>query len=162
MKKEELVKLKDGSTYRADISFPLGIPGYTARHVLADVTFYNPFTKTAINKSSKWSGAAAQMGEQDKERLLHDRLSESNYELIPIAVETLSGIGTECEPLINYILTQLSYRLRKTFYEVAAFFWQSLSVLVQRLKMNRILYCLQLLSNEPGPIKEEAVVNVNI
>ena len=49
-----------------------------------------------------------------------------------------------------YILTQLTYRLRQPFHEVAASFWRTLSVLVQRMKMNRILRCQQLLQ---GPLE---------
>jgi hypothetical protein len=145
VQKEVTVTLKDGTTYRADIVLPTGIPGYTSLPVLCDVTFRSPFTKTAIKKASKWSGAAAEMGEDDKDKLLNQSLSDSHYALIPIGVETLGGIGFECFPLTAFILTQLHYRLRLPFHEVAAHFWQSLSVLVQRMKSNRILRCQQLL-----------------
>ena len=116
VQREITAKLIDGSTYRADIVFPLGIPGFTTKIVLADVTFRNPMTDSAIKKSSKWSGAAAEMGEETKEKLLSEILEKSNYVLIPIGVETLGGIGSECTVLIDYILTQLTYRLRKPFH----------------------------------------------
>ena len=64
---------------------------------------------------------------------------------LPIAVETLGSIGTECSPFMNYLLTQLHYSIRKPFPEVAMHFWQSLSVLVQRMKSSRILRCRQIL-----------------
>lgn len=144
VQKEQTVKLVDGTTYRADIVLPTGLPGYSSLPVLLDVTFRSPFTKTAIKKASKWSGAAAGMGEEDKERLLNKALADSKYTLIPIGVETLGGIGSECAPFTNFLLTQLTYKLRKPFHEVAASFWQSLSVLVQRIKSNRILRCKQL------------------
>jgi hypothetical protein len=145
VQKEVTVTLKDGTTYRADIVVPGGIPGFTSLPVLCDVTFRSPFTKTAIKKACKWSGAAAEMGEETKDKLLSKSLTESNYVLIPIGVETLGGIGFECFPLTAFILTQLHYRIRQPFHEVAAHFWQSLSVLVQRIKSNRILRCQQLL-----------------
>ena len=160
VQKEITAKLIDGSTYRADIVFPLGIPGFTTKIVLADVTFRNPMTDSAIKKSSKWSGAAAELGEETKEKLLSEILEKSNYVLIPIGVETLGGIGSECTVLIDYILTQLTYRLRKPFYEIAANFWQTLSVLVQRLKSNRILRGQQLLLTAPRP--QESKLNVYI
>ena len=103
-----------------------------------------------IKKAAKWSGAAAAMGEDNKEKLLRSSLDESNYELVAVGVETLGGIGNECTPLVNYILTQLTYRLRQPFHEVASCFWRTLSVLVQRMKMNRILHCKQLLQ---GPLQ---------
>jgi hypothetical protein len=145
VQKEQTVKLVDGTTYKADIVLPTGLPGYSSLPVLLDVTFRSPFTKTAIKKASKWSGAAAVMGEEDKERLLNKALADSKYALIPIGVETLGGIGSECAPFTNFLLTQLTYKLRKPFHEVAASFWQTLSVLVQRIKSNRILRCQQLL-----------------
>ena len=82
--------------------------------------------------------------------------------LIPIGVETLlvGGIGSECTVLIDYILTQLTYRLRKPFHEIAANFWQTLSVLVQRIKSNRILRGQQLLLTAPRP--QESKLNVYI
>ena len=88
------------------------------------------------------------MGEDQKNARLNEALSIAGYCFIPIGVETLSGVGTECSPFIDHILTQLHYRLRKPFHEVAALFWQSLSVLVQRMKSNRILRCLQLLQDQ--------------
>jgi hypothetical protein len=145
VQKEVKVKLKDGSTYRADIVLPTGIPGYTSQTLLLDVTFRSPFTETGLRRSSKWSGGVAEMGEEQKDSILLDCLRESNYAFLPIAVETLGGIGYECAPFTNYLLTQLYYRLRQPFQEVAAQFWQSLSVLVQRLKSNRILRCRELL-----------------
>jgi len=154
VQKEVNVKLIDGTTYRADIVLPAGLPGYTSLPVLLDVTFRSPFTKTAIKKACKWSGAAAGMGEDDKDKLLSKSLADSKYTFIPIGVETLGGIGSECVPFTSFILTQLHYRLRKPFHEVAALFWQSLSVLVQRMKSNRILRCQQLLVT---PHKAEAV-----
>jgi hypothetical protein len=148
-RKEVPVTLKDGSKYRCDLLVALGIPGVTTSQVLLDVTFRSPFTITGLKKASRWSGAAAEMGEDSKNNRLLTALKESNYAFYPVAVETLGGIGTECAPFINYLLTQLHYRLRKPFHEVASIFWQSLSVLVQRMKSNRILRCLQLLhSNE--------------
>jgi hypothetical protein len=145
VQKEQTIKLVDGTTYRADIVLPTGLPGYTSLPVLLDVTFRSPFTKTAIKKACKWSGAAAGMGEEDKERLLNKALTDSKYALVPIGVETLGGIGSECAPFMNFLLTQLSYKLRQPFHEVASSFWQTLSVLVQRIKSNRILRCQQLL-----------------
>ena len=88
------------------------------------------------------------MGEDSKNNRLMAALKESDYAFYPIAVETLGGIGPECAPVMNYLLTQLHYRLRKPFHEVASVFWQSLSVLVQRMKSNRILRCLQLLHSK--------------
>ena len=146
VQKEQTITLVDGTTYRADIVLPTGLPGYTSLPVLLDVTFRSPFTKTAIKKACKWSGAAAGMGEEDKERLLNKALTDSKYALIPIGVETLGGIGSECAPFMNFLLTQLSYKLRQPFHEVASSFWQTLSVLVQRIKSNRILRCQQLLT----------------
>ncbi len=122
--------------------------------LLADVTFRNPMTKSAISKAAKWSGAAAKIGEQEKEKKLREILEESNYELMPIAVETLGGIGNECAPLMYYIITQLHYSVRKPFHEVAAQFWQTLSVLVQKMKMNRILRCHQLTNKKEREAEE--------
>ena len=139
------VKLSDGSTWKCDLKLPLGIPGFTPNEVLLDVTFRSPFTKTGLKKASRWSGAAAKMGEDKKNALLSEALKKSRYAFFPVAVETLGGIGPECSPFINYLLTQLHYRLRQPYPEVASTFWQSLSVLVQRMKSNRILRCLQLL-----------------
>src|SRR5690606_36694142 len=117
VQKEQTIKLVDGSTYRADIVLPSGLPGYTSLPVLLDVTFRSPFTKTAIKKASKWSGAAAGNGEEDKERLFSKALADSKYALIPIAVETLGGFDSECAPLMNFLLTQLSYKFRQPFHE---------------------------------------------
>jgi hypothetical protein len=147
--REVTLTLKGGSTYKADLMLVLGIPGVTVNQVVLDVTFRSPFTKTGLKKASRWSGAAAEMGEDSKNNRLLAALKESNYTFYPVAVETLGGIGEECAPFMNYLLSQLHYRLRKPFHEVASVFWQSLSVLVQRMKSNRILRCLQLLhSNE--------------
>jgi hypothetical protein len=145
VQKEITITLIDGSTYRADLVLPVGIPGFTSLAVLLDVTFRSPFTETGLKKASKWSGASAEMGEDDKNNQFLDILKRSGYTFIPIGVETLGGVGEECLPFTSYILTQLHYTLRKPFHEVAAIFWQSLSVLVQRMKSNRILRCLQLL-----------------
>ena len=145
VQKEVTVKLNDGTTYRADIVLPTGLPGYTSLPLLLDITFRSPFTKSAIKKASKWSGAAAEMGEEDKDKLLKNALKDSKYAFLPIGVETLGGIGYECEPFTSYLINQLYYHLRKPYQEVAAIFWQSLSTLVQRMKSNRILRCLQLL-----------------
>src|SRR3954464_2211794 len=84
-------------------------------------------------------------GRRLQERPLPQCGTLAGYAFIPIGVKTLGGIGDECAPFLNYVLTQLNYTLRKPFHEVAAHFWQSLSVLVQRMKSNRILRCLQLL-----------------
>ena len=154
VQKEITVKLNDGTTYRADIVLPTGLPGYTSQALLLDVTFRSPFTKSAIKKACKWSGAAAGMGEDDKDKLLSKSLADSKYAFMPIGVETLGGIGSECTPFTSFILTQLHYRLRKPYHEVASLFWQSLSVLVQRMKSNRILRCQQLLAS---PHNAEAV-----
>ena len=145
VQKEVTVTLTDGSTYRGDLYFPTGIPGYTSLPVLFDVTFRSPFTTTGVKKASKWSGASAEAGEDYKNVKLLKALTLAGYAFIPIGVETLGGIGDECMPFVNYVLTQLHYNLRKPFHEVAAHFWQSLSVLVQRMKSNRILRCRQLL-----------------
>jgi hypothetical protein len=146
--KEIPVTLRNGTKYTGDLLLVLGIPGVTTSKVMLDVTFRSPFTKTGLKKASRWSGAAAEMGEDSKNNRLMAALKESDYAFYPIAVETLGGIGPECAPVMNYLLTQLHYRLRKPFHEVASVFWQSLSVLVQRMKSNRILRCLQLLHSK--------------
>ena len=84
VQKEVTVKLTDGTTYRADIVLPTGLPGYTSLPVLLDVTFRSPFTKTAIKKACRWSGAASVMSEGDKDRILSESLSDSKYEFIPL------------------------------------------------------------------------------
>lgn len=148
VQREITVILPDGSTYRCDLYLPIGIPGFTSLPVLLDVTFRSPFTTTGVKKASKWSGASAEAGEDYKNVKLLSALSLAGYAFIPIGVETLGGIGDECAPFVNYVLTQLHYTLRKPFHEVAAHFWQSLSVLVQRMKSNRILRCLQILQTQ--------------
>ena len=145
VQKETTIILRDGSTYRCDLYLPAGIPGFTSLPVLLDVTFRSPFTQTGVKKASKWSGASAEAGEDYKNVHFLNVVTLAGYAFIPIGVETLGGIGDECAPFLNYVLTQLHYTLRKPFHEVAAHFWQSLSVLVQRMKSNRILRCLQLL-----------------
>src|SRR3954464_7799075 len=140
VQREITIFLRDGSTYRCDLYLPTG-----SLPVLLDVTFRSPFTQTGVKKASKWSGASAEAGEDYKNVHFLNVVTLAGYAFIPIGVETLGGIGDECAPFLNYVLNQLNYTLRKPFYEVATHFWQSLSVLVQRMKSNRILRCLQLL-----------------
>jgi hypothetical protein len=154
VQKEVTVRLEK-STYRADIVLPTGIPGFTSQPLLLDVTFRSPFTKTGTKKASKAPGLLAENGEDAKVARLREALEAAKYKFLPIAVETLGGIGRECAPFTQFILTQLHYRLRKPYHEVAEQFWQSLSVLVQRLKANRIIRCQQLLySTAPAPQKQ--------
>src|SRR6185295_10924264 len=49
----------------------------------------SPSVPVAIKKACKWSGAAAGMGEDDKDKLLSKSLADSKYAFMPIGVETL-------------------------------------------------------------------------
>src|SRR3982751_1559828 len=118
------------------------------------VTFRSPFTQTGVKKASKWSGASAEAGEDYKNVHFLNVVTLAGDAFIPIGVETLGGIGDECAPFLNYVLTQLNYTLRKSFHEVADHFWQYLSALVQCMKSNRILRCLQLLPSPREARKE--------
>ena len=134
--REHKVDFKDDAgktrTWKADLWFPRPIPGVSTRPTALDITVTSEFGHTIVKACGKAPGKAASYGEKRKNDVFLKPLSDAGIDFVPIAFEVSGGLAPSASPLISYLLQQKALVTNTPYSEVAAEFWQSLSLTLQR------------------------------
>ncbi len=129
---EAKMNLSAQESYRPDFTLSEPIPGLTTKATAVDFTVTNPFAKSVIKRASNQPLKAAQLGRDRKVKENTTRMSSKGFDFLALAFEATGGCTSESEKCIDYILSQKSLVHNLDFSEVAAEFWQSLSICMQR------------------------------
>jgi hypothetical protein len=134
---EDTIKLIESpdykiKNYRADIVFDDAIPGLSSRKTAVDFTFRSAFATSYQNIAEKAEGELALKGEADKVKLVQKALNNTQYDFVPLGLESMGYCSDNCKELAYYLIGQKANQQGVPFAEAASEFWYTLSFLIHR------------------------------
>lgn len=135
---EAKMNLSAMESYRPDFTLSEPIPGLTLEATAVDFTVTNPFASSIIKRASNEPLKAATLGKNRKVKENETRMNSKGFAFIALAFEATGGCTPESERCIDYILSQKAHVHNVPFSVVAAEFWQSLSICMQRANARSI------------------------
>ena len=139
--KETVLTLEDGSTYKADIFYPNGLPGVSDIPLAVDFTFTNELCPTEIKVATRGQGRVAADGENHKNSKLQKRVEKNELiSFLPLSFECFGGHGIHAKPLIYFLIKAYAAQKGLTKSETATRFWTDLSFKIQIANASAIVH----------------------
>lgn len=129
---ELTIRKTENATYRPDIIFSRGIPGFHDGPTGLDVVVTCPLNKSQVKRAAGQDLITALTAVQRKEKEQKEDLQKINYGFMPLAFETTGGHSDEVATLVHYIAKEKQLMTGSPFGENATYLWELLSVTLQR------------------------------
>ena len=126
----EMPGLVPGSQSRpADVYIPLWVDG---KKTAFDISVVSPTQDAIVDRAADLPAAAIEMRKKSKSRLHFDPCRAQGISFFPLVVETFGGWDAEALKLLKDMARQSARRWGKTNADEIKFFFQRLSVSLQR------------------------------
>ena len=125
-------------TYRGD-QFIDAVPGVTLRKTLVNFTVKNEFLPTYLPLSAEKLGAAAELGEKEKNDKFKRRVEKLGYDFLAVSCDSMGSLRPQGQHFFNYLIGQRAIHKGMSFAESASLFWHKWSFIIHRENARNIL-----------------------
>jgi hypothetical protein len=151
------------TSYKADLVFEDGIPGLTVKKTLVDITIRNEFLPTYLSKEAVKLGAAAEIGEKEKNADFKEPIEKKlGFAFLPFAGNSMGHLRPKAEDLAYYLITQRAIHKGTTFNESATLFWHTWSFHIHRANARNILNRYMTISYKLPPYRKASRKTLNV
>ena len=84
-------------------------------------------------------GAAAELGERNKNTKYASACRENGWDFVPLALDRMGYARPKVEILANYLIGQRAFLMGLPFAESAQLFWHDLALAIHRTQVRSIL-----------------------
>ena len=123
------------------------MPGLTIRRTLGDYTVKNEFLSTYRNKAAETLGAAAAIGEKEKNDDFKHRVEKIDHDFLAISCDSMGYLRPQGVTFFNYLIGQRAVHQGMSFNESASHFWHQWSFTIHRENARNILIRYKIISN---------------
>jgi hypothetical protein len=133
--------------YTADQVISNGVPGLTLRRTLGDYTVKNEFLGTYKHKAAETLGAAAAIGEKEKNDDFKHRVEKIDHDFLAISCDSMGYLRPQGVTFFNYLIGQRAIHKSMSFAESSTLFWHQWSFTIHRENARNILTRYKIISN---------------